>query len=229
MKMMFQTLAATTEDMVDIFRMHSKMGAPVDIREILARFTTDSIVSCAFGLESKSLKDDNAPFRVYGRKIFATQDFRQRMIYLVPQYLLYKFKVKIMNPEVEEFIIDVVKKNIEYRETNNVIRKDFFHLLLQLKNRNDIFDDNKLFNEDGKVRHYLTLHEMAAQCYVFFGAGFETSATTMTCALYELAQNQEVQEKLRQEMKKILKENDGIMTYDAIMKMEYLDKVVNGR
>lgn len=36
--------------------------------------------------------------------------------------------------EVEDFIISVVQEIIEYREKHNLTRKDFFQLLLQLRN-----------------------------------------------------------------------------------------------
>ena len=70
---------------------------------------------------------------------------------------------------------------------------------------------------------------IAAQAFVFFAAGFETSSTTMTFCLYELACNPDIQKKLRKEIDSVLKTNDGKITYEAIMDMEYLDKVVNGK
>ncbi|KAJ8941634.1 hypothetical protein NQ318_010660 [Aromia moschata] len=124
----------------------------------------------------------------------------------------------------------VVKDTVDYREKNNVIRKDFMHLLLQLKNKGEITAGEEV--GDVKANHesdqpFLTMNEMAAQCFVFFLAGFETSSTTMTFALLELAQNQEIQDKLRDEIRSVLKKNDNKLTYEDVMEMTYLDKVVN--
>lgn len=44
---------------------------------------------------------------------------------------------------------------------------------------------------------------------------------------YELALRQDIQEKVRNEIKEILKESNGEITYDAISKMKYLDMVFN--
>lgn len=75
----------------------------------------------------------------------------------------------------------------------------------------------------------LTVEQIAAQCFVFFLAGFETSSTTMTFCLYELVQNLDIQEKLRNEINTVLEKHGGKLTYEAIMEMHYMDKVINGK
>lgn len=63
---------------------------------------------------------------------------------------------------------------------------------------------------------------MVAQAAVFFTGGFETSSSTMSFGLYELAKNPNIQEKLRQEIRETLKENDGKVTYDMVRKNSIL-------
>jgi cytochrome P450 family 6 len=54
--------------------------------------------------------------------------------------------------------------------------------------------------------------------------GFETTSTTITYALYEMAQNIEIQSKLREEIEGAW---EGGLTYDTLMELKYLGKVVN--
>lgn len=49
----------------------------------------------------------------------------------------------------------------------------------------------------------------------------------MSNALYELALNPPIQNKLREEIREIL-EKEGKLTYDSVKKMTYLDKVFKG-
>jgi len=73
------------------------------------------------------------------------------------------------------------------------------------------------------------MNSLAAQVFVFFFGGFETSSTTMTLCLYELSLHQDIQDRLRQEIDVVLQKYDGKLTYEGIQEMEYLDKVVSGK
>jgi cytochrome P450 len=73
------------------------------------------------------------------------------------------------------------------------------------------------------------MNSLAAQCFVFFVAGYETSSTTMMFCLYELSLHQDIQDRVRAEIDVVLQKHDGKLTYEGIQEMEYLDKVVSGK
>jgi cytochrome P450 family 6 len=73
------------------------------------------------------------------------------------------------------------------------------------------------------------MNSLAAQAFVFYIGGFETSSTTMTFCLYDLSLHEDIQDRLREEIDNVLKKHDGKLTYEAILEMEYLDKVVQVR
>ena len=58
--------------------------------------------------------------------------------------------------------------------------------------------------------------DLLAQAAILFAAGFETSSTTMSFTLYELALNPDVQKKLRAEIQDALEETGGKITYDMV-------------
>jgi cytochrome P450 family 6 len=72
------------------------------------------------------------------------------------------------------------------------------------------------------------MNVIAAQAFVFFIAGFETSSNTMAFCLYELAMHPDMQERVRADIDTVLQKHGGEITYEAITDMEYLDKVVSG-
>lgn len=74
----------------------------------------------------------------------------------------------------------------------------------------------------------LTINEAAAQAFLFFIAGYETTSSTMTFCLYELSKRQDIQDKARQEIIKVLKKYDGKISYESIKEMQYLERVILG-
>jgi cytochrome P450 family 6 len=67
-----------------------------------------------------------------------------------------------------------------------------------------------------------------AQALSFVLTGYETSGTTLSFALYELALHPEIQQSLRAEILQVLSKHGGKLTYDGIQDMLYLDRVVSG-
>ncbi|XP_076271101.1 putative cytochrome P450 6a20 isoform X2 [Rhynchophorus ferrugineus] len=220
MKMMFDTLVAKTEGLERIVEGSMARGKPVDIKETASRFTTDIIASCAFGIENDALGDDRNDFRRQGRKMFKPNVIYMLLFNTLPSWILGPLGFKFAPKDLDKFFSETVLDTIEYREKYEVRRKDFMDLLLQLKNGSD---DGKQPPESQRI----TVDEIIAQCFVFFLAGFETSSTTITFALLELAFSQDIQEKLRNEILDVLERYDGLLSYDAMMEMTYLDMVVS--
>lgn len=87
-----------------------------------------------------------------------------------------------------------------------------------------------LFSKMLKKFIFIELDEnaIAAQAFVFFAAGYETSSNTIAFCLHELALNQEIQERTRREIRNAIEARDNKLTYDAVQEMKYLDMVILG-
>lgn len=214
MKTMFHTLAECKDLLYK--RIDKQIDQAIDIKNILACFTTDAIGSCAFGLDCKAIEDDESPFRVYGKKAATPTwftSFKSAFGASFPN--LAKFlHVTITKPDVATFFMKMITDAVSYREKNNIQRNDMLQMLIDLKNK--------------KSDEALTMNELAAQALIFFVGGFETSSTLMSFALYELGKNLDIQEKLRTEIKTVLKKYDGKITYEAVQDMTYLTQVLEG-
>lgn len=120
---------------------------------------------------------------------------------------------------------------LDYREQNNIKRNDFLQLLINIRNgegtREEKEEDlSKMFKQTLKS---LTMEQIAAQSFLFFLAGFETSSTTMCYFFYDLAIHQDIQDKVRNEINNMIDRYNGKITYDGILECEYLDKVIDGK
>lgn len=209
-------------------------GELMNISNIFACHGLNVISSVAFGFDIDTLKNEKHDFRVFGLRIFATSifnSFRRCMFFLSPE-IMELFRVKAVDAGVEQFLKSMVKQNLENREKNHVIRKDFFQLLVQIRNNSgNIQSDNQWNTEitSNETEKSMTFDEITANVFIFIAAGYETSASAITFCMYELAKNQNIQEKLREEIDRITEEYNGEVTYESLMKMKYLDNCINGK
>ncbi|CAO1432994.1 unnamed protein product [Diamesa hyperborea] len=216
MKMMFNTIAAYSNDLVDLIE-------EIDIKRVCIRYTADVIGSCGFGLECYALKDENSEMLKVA-DFFNFKAKKDQFVFLFTSSfpnLSKRLGIKLTPDFVSEFFMKVIKDTYEFREQNDIKRNDFMSLLMQIKKY------GKLKDEKSESVGTMTFNELAAQAFIFFIAGFETSSTAMNYAFYELAYRQTIQDKLRDEITEVLQRHNNEITYDAIMEMTYLDKVVN--
>uniref|UniRef100_U5EVH3 Putative cytochrome n=1 Tax=Corethrella appendiculata TaxID=1370023 RepID=U5EVH3_9DIPT len=214
MKMMCPTIVGVGDQLRDCLNKMIEENHEIEMKDILSRFTTDIIGNTAFGLECNSLKDPDTEFRRMGKKVFEVppKQFLKFLFITSFRKLSKVIGVKVTSDDVSKFFFKVVKDTIEYRERNKIIRNDFMNLLIQLKN--DESNDSRL-----------TLNEIVAQAFVFFLAGYETSSTTMSYCLYELALHQDIQDKARECVRQSIEKHNGL-NYEAINDMEYLDQCI---
>lgn len=68
MKFMFPTIVGVADAFQSVLSSMIQNGEELEMKELFARFTTDVIGTCAFGIECNSLKDPNAQFRAMGKR-----------------------------------------------------------------------------------------------------------------------------------------------------------------
>ncbi|KAL7022687.1 hypothetical protein ACKWTF_012346 [Chironomus riparius] len=211
MKMMFPLVSTLADDMIEYLKVIIEKTDTHEMKEIYSSFTTEVIASVAFGLDTKCHGNPNNDFRRMARSIFEPTALEniKNLIIISSEKISNMFNLAFNRQETTDFFLRIVRENLEYREKNNVKRNDFFQLLINIKN-----------SEIG-----MTFNEIAANSFVFFAAGFETSSSVMTFSTYELALNQDIQDRLRSEIQEVLEKYNGEVTYDALKEMKYLDMV----
>lgn len=225
---MFPTMVEVSDRIVEaVVNMLQQNNSNIEVKDLCARYTTDVIGTCAFGIECNSLKDPSAEFRQMGKDIFE----KPRHSLLVQAFMFSdpitarRLRLKNFTDDSAEFFMNAVRQNVEYREKNNIKRNDFMDMLIELKAQKDRQSDEI---NDG-LSSGLTLEQVAAQALVFFLAGFDTTSTTMSFCLYELAMNPEIQTKLRNEINTVLEKHSGKLTYESIKEMQFLEMVISGK
>lgn len=201
-------------------------GRELDARDLMARYTTDFIGACGFGLDADSLKDENSAFRKLGATIFKF-GFKELVIITLKELFPNLFKNLKTLSRVENGIFTLVDSVVKQRNYQPSGRNDFIDLLLECKQRGKMVGESiERMKPDGTPEvTSLELDDelLAAQVFVFFAAGFETSSSATSYTLHELAHNVEVQERAQKEIDRVLAKYNNKLSYDAIKEMTYLE------
>ncbi|XP_026810291.1 probable cytochrome P450 6a13 [Rhopalosiphum maidis] len=193
----------------------------IEIRDIIGKYSTDVIGTCAFGLKLNAINDDESEFRKYGKLIF-TPSLRalfREVCLLISPALLKVIRVKDFPTDATDFFHRAFKETIAYRLENKIVRNDLVHYLLQA--RNDL-----VLNENLPKHEKFTESQIVANAFVMFLAGFETVSTAVSFCLHELSLNKSIQDRVRQEIQLKLSQNDGKIDHALLMELNYLDMVI---
>lgn len=199
-----------------------------DVRELMARYTTEFIGVCGFGINMDSLTDENSQFRWLGKRIFqrTPRDALNAALKLIFPDLCKH--INFLAPELETSMVHLVRSILEERNYKHAGKNDFIDLLLELRQKGKMIGESieKKKNADGTaeiVELEITDLLLTAQVFVFFGAGFETSSTASSYTLHQLAFNPDCQIKVQEEIDRVLAKHDNKLTYEAVNDMKYLE------
>lgn len=193
-----------------------------EIYSLVQKYTMATISACAFGLDVDTLADKMETFSRIDKLIF-TPSYTIELDMMYPG-ILKKLNTSIFPAEIKLFFEQLVKTVVDARNGKPTNRKDFMDLLLELREKGEIQGTQR--NDEEKKRTVeLTNDILAAQAFVFYAAGYETSATTMSFMLYELAKNPDVQEKVIAEIDEVLNNHNGKVTYETLSDLKYMEKV----
>ncbi|NP_001165974.1 cytochrome P450 6CK7 [Nasonia vitripennis] len=228
LRRMYPYLVEISKHMIKTCDAELKTTDIVDVNDMLARYTTDIISSIVYGLDSKSLDNPKSEFQTKGEKALNFGRFNLLMAMFAPEMMSWA-TVPLFQENVSKFFLNIFIEAVTYRRKEKIQKKDFLDLIMQLIDYGKVEDDDQIMQTNGKnSEHFnkLTIEEAAANAFVFFLGGYETSSSTTSFCLYELAQNPEIQEKLQAEIDEVVKSPTGL-TYESIAEMEYLDMVLS--
>lgn len=186
--------------------------------DVFQRFTSDLVGRCAFGLDCNGLRSPEGEFLKFGRiaaKSASDLSTLQGLFKMECKEFCRFLGLSRYPRLVAEFFSHVVKQTVEFREQNKVAKEDIMNALIKLKNAEE---------EDEK----LTVDQITAQCYIFFVGGYESASSSLNYIFYYLAIRLDLQRRVREDIKSVLKGYDGQITYEALQEMSTLEKFILG-
>ncbi|XP_072763800.1 cytochrome P450 9e2-like [Anoplolepis gracilipes] len=214
MKSMFKLMSDCGADFVNYLTKLPTEKRIMEMKDIFTKYTSDLIATCAFGISVDSMTNPKNKFYVYAKEAtnFNTIAFLKFRIFRSLPWLARIIKLKFIREEIANFFRDLIKTTIRTRDENGIIRPDILQLMMENRGK------------DGKTEW--TIDDMVAQAFIFFFGGFDSSSQLMCFVAHEIAINQDIQERLQNEIDEVLEKTNGQISYEAINNMEYLNAVI---
>lgn len=114
------------------------------------RYTTDIISSIVYGFKCHSLKEPNNDFLRLGVQAFHFGRFNLLLAIWYPE-ILHNITLPFYQKKVRQFFAKTFYETIEFRQRENIVRKDFLNLLMQLVNDGELEADEKHAGIDSKT------------------------------------------------------------------------------
>ncbi|XP_036327231.1 probable cytochrome P450 6d5 isoform X2 [Rhagoletis pomonella] len=198
-----------------------------EMKHVMGTYAIDVIASLFFGLEINSFLEPNNEILNVSRKVneptFGSV-VRGTCQFLYPS--LEKLFIRMgWREEAPNMMRQIVKRTIKMREEQNISRKDMLQLLMQLRNKGEISaDDNDWSaNAGNDASKPMSIETIASNLFLFYVAGFETTASGISFTAFELAQQPAALEKVQRDVKQALEKHGNKFTYEAIQDMKYLE------
>ncbi|XP_037043807.1 cytochrome P450 9e2-like isoform X2 [Bradysia coprophila] len=235
----FQIFDSSAKKMVRYITDQLTESSEVELRPNVHKLTMDIIMSAAFGIETNIFEDPNSLYAVMGNKILTqfakvSTVLKFFLLWLSPK-MAKILKVKITDDEADQFLSKVIRESLRLRRDNGTRREDFLQIMLEAQlgqlpeedeNQLDDHEINAKLSSDAGQSVTITEDVIIANCFVFLLGGFDTTESTLSFAIYELAVNPEIQDRLYLEIKAAVDDNHGEFSYDIIQGLRYLDMIV---
>lgn len=248
MRKMFPIMVDSVHKMLDAIDKRLNESSDIEFKDMVGGLTMEVIGSCAFATKTNTIGNAESEFVQNAKNIFQIKVHKFLAGIILPKWVNKTFNNKaVFDEKLSQYFIDLSRHIINERKNskdNKNKYNDFLQLLINAERTVDYRDEeDKLdahhVNEGddeinaekqvlfaNKTSNKLSEDEVIAQAFIFLIAGYETTATILSWAAYELALNPEPQEKLYNEIMAAI-DTDGEIDYELLSSLPYLDSVIS--
>ncbi|KAF4457417.1 hypothetical protein F53441_658 [Fusarium austroafricanum] len=190
-------------------QLQQRCGKVVDITEWCNFYGFDVMGDLAFGKTFNMLNDGVRHYYMELTQmstLWGTQIARSSWLYLLIK------SIPILNYQIESFL-KWLRKHVDQRTKNEPDLPDLFSWLLGAYREQSVHTKQDELN-------------LLGDAHLIVVAGSDTTSTSITCALFELARHPDVYQKLRKEVDELLDQEDPHL-HSALAKLKYLQAVID--
>ncbi|XP_062256719.1 cytochrome P450 3A27-like [Platichthys flesus] len=220
LKQIFPIVARYADRLVEKVEQKHK-DEMIDVKQLVAPYSLDVVTSASFGVESDSMNNPDDPFIVHIKKLLGFRLWPIMLMMIFGNRLVRLLRIELMDTLSIDYFYNVIQRFKEQHSADKSGRSDFLQVMLQ----NEI-PDAAIENEQEQPSKGLTEHEILSQAFIFIFGGYDTTSTTLSYLFYNLATNPNAMRTLQEEIDGSLP-RDAPVTYDGLLRLQYLDQVIS--
>lgn len=231
----------------------NKEPLELNFRHLAGCYSMDVIAKCCFATDTNSFDDPNQVFVSYAKMFFDVSKLRRYLGFMLPNWVKRVTGHTSSSKEALNFLAHVARSLLKERSESGIkvndhgTKRDYLQLLIEaskgvhsFKNGERVADheshhgyeeiNNKVTESDATISELkkpLTTDEIVSNSVLFLAVGYDTTSNLVTMTTYNLACNQDVQDKLLSELKQAYEENGNSFNYETISGLTYLDAVIS--
>lgn len=221
-------LHKTSRQFLDYLKTFPPIG--INAKDLISRYTTENVSNCVFSIkgesfetkpEEKPINSSSSSLTFFTATYFllnsSTKDKIKSFLISVFPFLAKILLKDTKTEHINAFLTNIIKDSLKYRRDNKIIRNDMLDFLQE---RREKINDDSVFN----------LADIRSHASVFITDGIDTNCIVLQHFLYELGNNQLIQDKIRAEIYETKRHmsRKQELSYEMIQGMTYLDAVFNG-
>ncbi|KAI1298607.1 Cytochrome P450 3A21 [Halotydeus destructor] len=196
--------------------LHSLKGQEVDAKKVFRLYTLDSIGKVLFSVDVNAFDNQDCQMvKSVGDFFVKFTAWNLFVLNTFPAWIGKYLSKAYDSEDTMEYLKSFVSHVVKSRKSDADRRDDLVQTLIDAKNEKCKVD------QDGKG---LSEIEVVANAVFLFGASYDSSIQTLCSAVFYLAHNPHVQDKMLDEVNSISKGEH--ISYDELNQMNYLEAVV---
>ncbi|XP_049838578.1 cytochrome P450 6k1-like [Schistocerca gregaria] len=231
-KAMFPLMEGVGQDLVQHLAGEVEKGEAIDLWQLMTRYTAHVLCTIVLGADAGSMSEAKSPVREHIMNLTRKDVLAQLSLaisLLAPQ-LFKLFPLTFTSEREETLLYFSAVQMMNERKHKGIVRADIVDTLMQLRT-----SANKKHSKSGAARkssagtnHFEMDDEtIVGNIIAFLIGGLDTSVSTMTYALYQLAVHQQIQDRVRLDIREAIFRHGGEFTYQALGAMNQLDYVID--
>ena len=164
MKAMMVYVQETCKRLTDALDELAEKNEEFELKELLGKYSMDTIASCAFGVDSQAFKNKDSKFVDYAARIFQNDasDGVKLVLMMMPFdigfYIMRAFNLAFWKKEPAEFFYNVILDSLKQRRESKVRRNDLIDLMVDAVKGEIGNDQDHNTNQFEKVSNKLHVH-----------------------------------------------------------------------